>query len=52
MHNIIDISFVCADVTVANSGGNTEGTSTFIPSKFVAPPAEPKFIDFLGVGDQ
>ena len=52
MRNIIYLSFVFAGVTVAYSGGYIAGTSTLIPSRFVAPPAKPKFIDFLGVGDQ
>ncbi|PWA78482.1 homeodomain-like protein [Artemisia annua] len=41
-----------SDVIVASSGGYIAGTSTLIPSGVVAPPAEPKFIDFLGVGEQ
>ncbi|PWA78483.1 homeodomain-like protein [Artemisia annua] len=41
-----------SDGIVADSGGYIVGTSTFIPSGVVAPPAEPKFIDILGVGDQ
>ena len=50
--NIIYLSFIFAGVTVAYSGGFIAGTSTFIPLGVVAPPAQPKFIDFLGVGDQ
>ncbi|GJV17417.1 Myb-like protein AA [Tanacetum coccineum] len=39
-------------VTVAYHGDCIAGTSTVMPSTVVAPPAQPKFIDFLGVGDQ
>nr|GEX64285.1 hypothetical protein [Tanacetum cinerariifolium] len=39
-------------VTVAYHGDCIAGTSTIMPSTVVAPPAQPKFIDFLGVGDQ
>nr|GEX08715.1 histidine--tRNA ligase, cytoplasmic [Tanacetum cinerariifolium] len=39
-------------VTVAYHGDCIAGTSTVMPSTVVAPPAQPKFIDFLGVGDK
>ncbi|GKD10611.1 hypothetical protein Tco_1190296 [Tanacetum coccineum] len=39
-------------VTVAYHGDCIAGTSTVMPSTIVTPPAQPKFIDFLGVGDQ
>nr|GFA85447.1 hypothetical protein [Tanacetum cinerariifolium] len=38
-------------VTVAYHGDCIAGTSTVMPSTVVALPAQPKFIDFLGVGD-
>nr|GFA92808.1 hypothetical protein [Tanacetum cinerariifolium] len=38
-------------VTSAYHGDCIAGTSTVMPSTVVAPPAQPKFIDFLGVGD-
>nr|GEZ23338.1 hypothetical protein [Tanacetum cinerariifolium] len=37
--------------SVAYHGDCIAGTSTIMPSTVVAPPAQPKFIDFLGVGD-
>nr|GFB03365.1 hypothetical protein [Tanacetum cinerariifolium] len=54
-----DKSFPCMNkppspsgVTVAYHGDWIVGTSTVMPSTVVAPPAQPKFIDFLGVGNQ
>ncbi|GJZ71299.1 zinc finger, PHD-type containing protein [Tanacetum coccineum] len=38
--------------SVAYHGDCIAGTSIAMPSTVVAPPAQPKFIDFLGVGDQ
>ncbi|GKB30334.1 homeodomain-like protein [Tanacetum coccineum] len=51
-----DTSFPCMNKppspSVAYHGDCIAGTCIAMPSTAVAPPAQPKFIDFLGVGDQ